>query len=139
VTSSISSGDIIEDYPYLWLRQRDRGEIEGRKARPVCVALAISDSKGMTHLALLPISGQPPGVDQRALELPPIEVRRAGLSEWKRAWVYISEYNYDIAERSFYLEPGADARKKLSSRFMALILREFRPSLAIPRARVNRR
>lgn len=139
MTAGISSGEIIEDYPYLWLRQRDRGETEGRKPRPVCVALAVGDGRGPTHLAPLPISSQPPSKTQRAVELPQIELRRIGLSEWKQAWVYVSEYNYDIAQRSFYLEPETGPRKKLSSRFMALVIREFRPTVTRPSARVDRR
>jgi len=54
---------------------------------------------GLTRLALLAISSRPPAEDQTALEVPEIERRREGLSEWKRAWVAVSEYNYDIAER----------------------------------------
>lgn len=57
---------------------------------------------------MLAISSQPPGADQTALEIPEIECRRGGLSELKRAWITISEYNYDIAERSHYLDPNQD-------------------------------
>jgi hypothetical protein len=76
---------------------------------------------------------------QRALELPWIEHRRIGLSEWKQAWVYVSEYDYDIVERSFYLEPNSEPRKELSSKFMSTEIREFRPTSARRGARVDRR
>ena len=94
-------GEIIH-YPYLWKWQADRGETEGRKDRPVCVAIAVSALTGKTkHLALLAISSQPPGAGQTAIEVPETERRRAGLTEWRRAWIATSEYNYDILGKSF--------------------------------------
>ncbi len=100
-------GSIIE-YPYLWLRQADAGETEGRKPRPVCMALRVrNEEAGEHHLLLLPVSSQPPTDDQRAIEVPETERRRAGLSKYPRAWVVTSEFSYDVAERSFYLNPNA--------------------------------
>lgn len=75
---AIASGDLVSAYPYLWLWQRARGESEGRKERPVCVAVATRGADGLTHLALLAITGTPPRVDQRAVEIPPLEIRRLG-------------------------------------------------------------
>jgi hypothetical protein len=91
----ISTGDVLPGYPYLWRWQQDKGEDAGRKDRPVCVAIASTDPHGLTHLALLPMTGTQPRADQIALELPPLEVRRIGLKEHKRAWIIVSEYNYD--------------------------------------------
>jgi len=84
VSVDLPSGTVIE-YPYLWRWQRARGETEGRKTRPVCVAISVRGLGGFTHLALLAISSRPPADDQTALEVPEIECRRGGLSEWKRA------------------------------------------------------
>jgi len=41
--------------------QRERGETDGRKERPVCVVIAVRGRDDLTHLALLAISSQPPG------------------------------------------------------------------------------
>lgn len=80
--------------------------ISGRKSRPTCVVIAVRDAKdGLTHLALLVVTTQPPQSDRGAIEVPDTEARRAGLSDPKRCWVMIDEYNYDIAERSWYIEP----------------------------------
>ena len=104
----LKAGDKVEGYPYLWLRQRDAGETEGRKARPVCVAVASADAVGQSHLALLPISSQRPAATQSAIKIPQLERKRLGLHGDRPAWVYLGEYNYDIAERSFHLtrQPG---------------------------------
>lgn len=134
----LATGDIVSAYPYLWLWQRDRGEAEGRKERPVCVAVAAKGPDGLTHLALLAITGTPPRADQRAVELPALEIRRLKLSEFKQAWIIVSEYNYDILERSFSLDPSRGDGRKLSPGFLKVVLRAFRPTLASAQARVAR-
>lgn len=135
---AIASGDIISAYPYLWLWQRDRGESEGRKERPVCVAVATRSADGLTHLALLAITGTPPRADQRAVEIPPLEIRRLGLVEHKQAWIIVSEYNYDILERSFSLDPSRRDGRKLSPGFLKIVLKAFRSTLTAPQTRVDR-
>ena len=126
-------------YPYLWRWQRDRGETEGRKERPVCVAIAVRDSrKGFTHLALLAISSRPPGSDERAIEVPQIECRRGGLSDFKQAWITVSEYNYDIAERSLYLEPSEAALGRFSKSFMMRLAAEIAAMFRTGQGRVDR-
>lgn len=135
---SIETGDVVPAYPYLWLWQSQRGEEEGRKSRPVCVAIASQGADGLTHLALLAITGTAPRADQLAVEIPPLEIRRIGLSEFKQAWIIVSEYNYDILERSFSLEPPASKLPKLSQKFLKAVLRAFRPTLAAAQTRVDR-
>ncbi len=136
--AKVSTGDLISSYPYLWLWQRDRGETEGRKDRPVCVALAVRSADGLTHLALLAITGTPPRSDQVAVELPPLEIRRLGLSEFKQAWIVVSEYNYDILEQSFSLGSSQRDGRRLSPGFLKTVLRAFRPTLAEAQARIDR-
>jgi hypothetical protein len=46
-------------FPYLWAREAQRGETEGRKVRPVAVAVRISRPKGEEVLVLFPITSQP--------------------------------------------------------------------------------
>ncbi len=55
----------------------------------------------------MPITGTEPFADQNALEIPATEIRRAGLTEYKRLWVILDEYNRDELETSFYFEPHA--------------------------------
>ena len=135
---AITSGDILPAYPYLWGWQRSLGEDAGPKDRPVCVAIAIQDASGLTHFALLPISGSPPMAGQTTIELPPLEIRRIGLREHKQAWITVSDYNYDVLERSFVLEPPRRPLKRLSPQFLKIVLRAARKFLASSAARVDR-
>ncbi|MBB3743012.1 hypothetical protein FHT80_002006 [Rhizobium sp. BK226] len=114
-------GEVIT-YPYLWAWQQQRGETEGRKQRPVCVIIAIrSASDGNTHLALLAITTQPPPSGRAALEIPDIERRRAGLGDLKQSWIVVDEYNYDIVERSWYIEPHQEVLGRFSKSFVMKI------------------
>jgi hypothetical protein len=132
------SGDIVDDYPYLWLRQKRSGETEGRKPRPVCVAIAVKSDNGETHLALLPISSQSPQRGQNAIKLTKSEIQRIGLVDIKEAWIYVGEYNYDVVGHSFYLKPKMERAKSLSHVFMRQVLQEFRVTLQGKTGRVSR-
>ncbi|MBB3747008.1 hypothetical protein FHX10_006561 [Rhizobium sp. BK591] len=118
-------GEVIS-YPYLWAWQQQRGETEGRKQRPVCVVIAIrGTSDGNTHLALLAITTQPPQAGRSALEIPDIERKRAGLGDLKQSWIMVDEYNYDIVERSWYIEPDQQILGRFSKSFMVKIAGMF--------------
>lgn len=135
--SKLPANGAVIRYPYLWRWQHDRGETEGRKERPVCMMLAIPRGDE-THLVLLAISGTPPRSDQTALEIPSLECRRAGLREWKEAWITVSEFNYDVAESSFYFDPSAEALGAFSKGFLARVAEAARPFIASSKARVSR-
>lgn len=134
----LTSGLIIS-YPYLWRWQYDEGRENPEKDRPVCLAIALPDPTGsITHLVILAISGSPPRDGQEALEIPALELRRAGLSMFKRGWLTISEYNYDIAERSFHFDPNQEPRGKFSPHFMNQVRRAIRPLFLHKHGRVDR-
>ena len=125
-------------YPYLWASQRDHGESEGRKDRPVCLLLSLHDlAQHVHHLVLLAISSQPPASDQIALEIPDTERRRGGLTRYPRAWVVISEYNYDIAEQSFYYNASIAPLGRFSAPYLREIATAFRTNLTAT-ARIDR-
>jgi hypothetical protein len=130
-------GTVIR-YPYLWLREARRGETEGRKNRPVCLAIALP-LKGKTYLYLLPISSQPPTVDQSAIEIPELELRRIGLAASKRGWITVSEHNRDIAEDSFYFEPNTKPLGRFSDAFLLKIQKAALPFFKSQQARADRR
>jgi hypothetical protein len=99
----------------------------------------LDPASGKTVLFLLPVSSLAPGPDQRAVVIPEIERRRAGLARWKSGWVYVSEYNYDVAETSFYYEPGAEPLGAFSQTFLKTVAAEFRAVLIERRsARIDR-
>jgi hypothetical protein len=100
-TETFKEGHVVR-YPYSWLWQRDLGRDEGEKDRPACLALMFKNqAQNLTHLVLLAITGTPPRPDQTAIEIPLLELRRAGLTDTKQGWIIVSEYNYDILERSW--------------------------------------
>jgi hypothetical protein len=138
MTDRFPSGSIVT-YPYLWRWQHDEGRENPEKDRPVCLAISVQDSRlDLTHLVILPISGTPPSSAQSALEIPPLEIRRAGLSMFRRGWITVSEYNYDIAERSYYFEPNQKPRGMFGPSFMEEIRRALRPMLAAGQSRIDR-
>lgn len=77
----------VNHFPYLWLREAERGETEGRKALPVAVAVRIARPKGEDLLVLFPITNRPPFSDRFAVEIPEMEKRRAGLDASLRLWI----------------------------------------------------
>ncbi|MBB6224909.1 hypothetical protein GGE66_005930 [Rhizobium leguminosarum] len=74
---------------------------------------------------LLAISTQPPQAGRVALEIPDIERRRAGLGDLKQSWIVIDEYNYDIVEQSWYIEPHQEALGRFSKSFVMKIAAMF--------------
>jgi len=47
------------------------------------------------------------------------------LSDLKRCWIVVDEYNYDIAERSWYIEPRNDILGRFSKAFVMKIATAF--------------
>jgi hypothetical protein len=106
MTEAPKAGTLMR-YPYLWARQADSGEAEGRKRRPCAVVLALMRSMGKTELRLCAVTTQPPQRTTRAVPVPEIEKRRAGLDAHIPLWVIIDEHNVDVFEQSFYIEPNS--------------------------------
>jgi hypothetical protein len=111
-------------YPFLWKREQAAGETEGRKKRPVCVAVTVADRQGNTVVFILPITTQPPLPGRQAMEVSQIESQRAGLESHIRKWVMLDEINTDIVERSYVW----DDRVPLGA-FSPAFLRQMRSML----------
>lgn len=124
------------DYVFKW--QVELGRKEGEKDRPVCVLSVIKSSDGLTHVGLLAVSATPPKSGQVAIELPQIECRRAGLKEWKGGWIIVSEYNYDIVERSYSLDVNQEPIGRFSKQFMQRLASEAMPLFRRGGARIDR-
>ena len=138
MSSRFEDGQIVE-YDYLWEWQAREGRRNAEKPRPVCLAMVIKDGRqNVTHLIILPISATRPRQDQDALSIPVLELRRAGLSDLKSGWITVSEYNYDVLERSFYFDPNQEPRGRFSGPFMDQVLMRFRHHLAERRGRIDR-
>lgn len=127
MATELRHGDILE-YPYLWAWQKENGETEGRKERPVCLLVSIAESSG-TALVFLALTSTAPGPDNVVVEIPAIEARRAGLDDWKRGWVVVSEANFDSLENSWYLAPDQSPRGRFSPNFLSKISARFQDQL----------
>lgn len=105
--------------------------------RPVCMLLSVRRDD-QTHLVLLAISSTPPRRDQQAIVVPQLECRRAGLDDWKEAWITLSEFNYDIVERSYYLDPNAEVLGYFSKGFLVQVATAFKRLLPSQKQQVSR-
>lgn len=134
---SLQRGSVVQ-YPYLWRRQLDQGETEGRKDRPVCVLIAVRRDDDMVHLCLLAITSQVPSDRTQAIEVPEIERRRAGLDRDRPAWIIVDEYNYDVLGRSFSLSATSAVQGRFSAAFLAEVSQAAQAYLSLPGTRVDR-
>lgn len=121
------AGDVWR-YPYLWKRQEQRGEIEGRKDRPVAVVVTLHDANNATHVILLALTTSMPDKDRHSIEIPRRERLQAGLDTERSVWLILDEYNQDILEISPRFDPSARVgrfsdvfSRQLSIRFAAAL------------------
>lgn len=119
---ALRTGVVIR-YPYLWARQAQAGETEGRKDRPVAVGVRLPRANGDLVL-FFPVTSKQPETSRFAAEIPPIEKRRAGLDPDLRLWLILDEFNTDIVGQSFYLEP-APPLGSFGKAFFLPLLRTF--------------
>ena len=80
------------------------GETEGRKTRPVCIAVTVAKSDSETVVFILSITTQPLLPSRKFIEVPRTESQRVGLETHVRKWVMLDEINTDILERSYVWE-----------------------------------
>lgn len=119
----IQTGCVIR-FPYLWSREAERGEVEGRKPRPTAVGFRLRRPEGHDLLVLFPITSQPPRPERFAVEIPEMEKRRAGLDTTLRLWIVLDDYNTDLIALSFYLEPEPPLGR-FSKAFFSPLMHEF--------------
>lgn len=84
---------LVVRYDYLWSRQADVGQDQG-KDRPTCLVAATDNLISPRYVVLLPITHTPPSGDTIGIEIP-LKVKRAiGLDD-EPSWVIVSEHNID--------------------------------------------
>lgn len=117
------NGDVWR-YDYLWKWQHDALETEGRKPRPVAFVAVVVGKDGATNLFILPITSKVPDGRRASLEIPQMECRRAGLDTDRPLWLLLDEYNHDVCETSYYLDPKGRLGG-FSSAFHKQVLTQF--------------
>ena len=114
-------------YPYWWRSDARRG-VENPKDRTTTLVIsqkaATRDGATLVHLFLLGITDSP-RASQSAIEIPPIEKRRAGLDPARAAFVVVSEYNYDVLPLSHDYDPNSKTFGTFSPAFTELVRMRF--------------
>lgn len=134
---SLTTGAVFR-YPYLWKREADRGETEGRKDRPVAVAFRIGRIDGLETIVVIPITSKMPEAGRNAIEIPEIEKRRAGLNPDMRLWIMLDEANMDVLGKSYYLadqQPIGQFGKPYFLPIVREFARHFRSVMKVDRTR----
>lgn len=138
MTADFPAAGQVFDYHYLWKWQADRGEAEGRKKRPSCVVIVITNADGHHVMFIAPITSKAPDQGRTTLEIPETEARRASLDSDLALWIVLDELNADILETSYTLEERSP-RGSFSPAFTDAILREVQRLRAADRLKLSRR
>lgn len=72
------------------------------------------------------------------MEIPETERKRGGLVRYPRAWIVLDEYNTDIAEHSWYLEPYTKPLGVFSEQFLRQVTNALRIEMRAGAQRVDR-
>ncbi|MBM1312171.1 hypothetical protein JQT66_18095 [Sulfitobacter mediterraneus] len=138
MTADFPAAGQVFDYHYLWKWQADRGETEGRKKRPSCVVIVVTNEAGHDVMFIAPITSKSPDQGRTALEIPETEARRAQLDSNLSLWVILDELNADVLESSYTIEDGSP-RGSFSPAFTDAILRGVQQIRAAGRLKLSKR
>ncbi|MBI2717945.1 MAG: hypothetical protein HY245_06315 [Rhizobiales bacterium] len=97
--------------------------------------------KGLTktHVVILAISDMGDSASGTCIEIPDTEKRRAGLSEFRPAYVHLAEYNVDQTPDSLYYNPAAGPLGRFSRPFITQVAHALLTNLRNRRAvRIDR-
>lgn len=93
---------LVISYAYLWRREHDAGQEEGRKNHPCVIVLSVEKHDTGTKVTVAPITHSPPSGQRPCLEIPLRVKQRLGLDD-QHSWVILDEMNA-------FLWPGYDLR-----------------------------
>jgi hypothetical protein len=93
---------LVISYAYLWRREFEVGQEEGRKNRPCVIVLSVEKHDSGTQVTVAPITHSPPSSGAPCLEIPPRVKQHLGLDD-DRSWVILDEVNQ-------FVWPGYDLR-----------------------------
>jgi hypothetical protein len=93
---------LVLQYAFLWRREFEAGQDEGRKDRPCTVVLATPSVLGGLQVYVLPVTHSPPSDPSVAMEIPQRIKAQLGL-DGERSWIILDEVND-------FFWPGFDLR-----------------------------
>ncbi len=93
---------LVISYAYLWRREFEAGQEEGRKRRPCVIVLSVEKLDSGTYVTVAPITHSPPSPGTPCLEIPLRVKQHLGLDD-DRSWVILDEVNQ-------FVWPGYDLR-----------------------------
>ncbi|MDH3616456.1 MAG: growth inhibitor PemK [Gammaproteobacteria bacterium] len=95
---------LVVSFSYLWSDEAAAGHVEGRKARPSAIVMAVRhDEEGPPQVAVVPITHSPHSDPAAAIEMPPRVAEHLGLDS-DPCWVVLDELNV-------FSWPGYDLRQ----------------------------
>jgi len=86
---------LVISYAYLWRREHDGGQGEGRKHRPCVIVLSRVKIDNGTQVTVTPITHSQPSSDTQCLEIPLKVKQHLGLDN-ERSWIILDEVNQFI-------------------------------------------
>ncbi|BCM87673.1 hypothetical protein [Methylobacterium indicum] len=142
VTTETPDTGLVVRYSFLWPREHDRGEREGRKDRPVCLVVPVNVAPGA--VVVFPITTQEPLPDRTAVAVPETERRRLKLPGDRPCWIMLDEANGDVMPGSFHLipletHPLRYAYGRFSPAFMRVVLRTMAEAIRARQLRMVQR
>jgi len=117
---------MVINYAYLWRREADRGQEEGRKYRPSAIVVASKAGR----VLVVPITHSPPPAGSTAIELPKQIKDQLKLDD-ERSWLITNEANiftwpgYDMAPIN-QTQPKRVSYGILPPKFTRLLLERVR-------------
>ena len=138
MTSDFPAAGQVFDYHYLWKWQADGGETEGRKKRPSCVVIVVTNDTGHHLMFIAPITSKTPEQGRVALEIPETEARRARLDGNLSLWIILDELNADVLEASYTIEDRSP-RGSFSPAFTDAILHGVQQLRATGKLKLSKR
>lgn len=99
---------LVISYAYLWRREFEGGQEEGRKDRPCVIVLSVEKHTSGTQVTVAPITHSTPDSETPCIEIPLSVKEHLGLDA-ERSWVVLGEVNQ-------FVWPGYDLRPIPSKR-----------------------
>ena len=137
-TEQVHVDGTVFRYPYLW-RHRAHSEEPPPKHRTVCLIFKLKAGPRHTSLAIVAISDRAGDDPMMSIRVPEEERLRAGLNEFRNAFIHLDQYNVDRAGNSHNFDPGTRILGQFSGHFVGRLAAALAANIRAKRAtRIDR-